>query len=133
LVTEVLHIRSALPLLAFGALGAGISVASLVLSSTDGSPSAFGRLIAEPLPNVVFVAAAGFGAGGPGRSCGRSPRGSSRRRRRHDPARKGGVIRLQKEYVETHSAAQRRSHGSPCPKWPQTSPLMVVAATQFSA
>lgn len=63
LVTEVLHIRSALPLLAFGALGAGISVASLVLSSTDGSPSAFGRLVAEPLPNVVFVAAAGFGVG----------------------------------------------------------------------
>jgi hypothetical protein len=63
LVTEVFHIRSALPLLAFGALGAGISVASLVLSSTDGSPSAFGRLIAEPLPNVVFVAAAGFGVG----------------------------------------------------------------------
>jgi hypothetical protein len=63
LVTEVLHIRSALPLLAFGALGAGISVASLLLSSTNGSPSAFGRLVAEPLPNVVFVAAAGFGVG----------------------------------------------------------------------
>jgi hypothetical protein len=63
LVTEVLHIRSALPLLAFGALGAGISVASLLLSSTNGSPSAVGRLIAEPLPNVDFVAAAGFGVG----------------------------------------------------------------------
>jgi hypothetical protein len=35
--------------------------------------------------------------------------------------------------VEADSAALRRSYGSPCPKWPQTSPLMVVAATPFSA
>ena len=55
--------RSALPLLTLGALGAGVSVAGLLLSSTDGSPSAYGRLVAEPLPNIVFVAAAGFGVG----------------------------------------------------------------------
>ena len=67
LVTEVFHLRSALPLLAFGALGAGISVASLLLSSTDGSPSAFGRLHRRATAQRRLRRGGGLRRGGPGR------------------------------------------------------------------
>ena len=50
-------------MLALGGLGAGLSVALLLLTPADGAPTAYDRLLAEPLPNVVFVAAAGFGMG----------------------------------------------------------------------
>jgi hypothetical protein len=50
-------------MLALGGLGAGLSVALLLLTPADGAASAYDRLLAEPLPNVVFVAAAGFGMG----------------------------------------------------------------------
>ena len=63
MVTVVLQLRSALLILALGLIGAGLAVGFLLLTPTDGSPTAYGRLIAEPLPNVVFVAAAGFGIG----------------------------------------------------------------------
>jgi hypothetical protein len=35
----------------------------LILIPTGEASTPYGRLIAEPLPNVIFVAAAGFGLG----------------------------------------------------------------------
>lgn len=48
-------------MLTLGLLGAALSVAFLLLIPTD--DAAGGRLFAQPLPIVVFVAAAGFGIG----------------------------------------------------------------------
>jgi ABC-type sugar transport system permease subunit len=49
--------------LAFGMLGALLSVFFLIVIPTDGAPAGYGQLIAEQLPTLVFVAAAGFGMG----------------------------------------------------------------------
>jgi hypothetical protein len=50
-------------MLALGAFGAVLSVGLLLLFPVDAASSPYGRLMAEPLPNVVFIAAAGFGVG----------------------------------------------------------------------
>ncbi len=47
-------------MLAFGLIGSGLALAFLLLFPTSEAPTAYSRLIAEPLPNVILVAAAGF-------------------------------------------------------------------------
>ena len=50
-------------MLTLGLLGAALSVAFLLLIPTDDAAGGYGRLFAQPLPIVVFVAAVGFGIG----------------------------------------------------------------------
>ncbi len=52
-----------LPTLSLGILGAVVSIGLLPLVPADAGSTPYGRLMAEPLPNVVFVGAIGFGAG----------------------------------------------------------------------
>jgi len=59
----VTQFRSLLLTLAFGVLGALLSVFFLIVIPTDGAPAGYGQLIAEQLPTLVFVAVAGFGMG----------------------------------------------------------------------
>ena len=47
-------------MLAFGMIGAGLSLAFLLLLPTNEAPTAYSRLISEPLPNVILVAVVGF-------------------------------------------------------------------------
>lgn len=56
-------LRARLLMLALGVLGAGLSIGLLPLIPSDAGTTAYGRLIAEPLPNLIFVGAIGFGAG----------------------------------------------------------------------
>ena len=63
LVIEMLRVRYAFPMLALGVLGAGLSIGLLSLIPTDAPSSAYGRLMDEPLPNVILVGAIGFGFG----------------------------------------------------------------------
>jgi hypothetical protein len=62
-VTEVLRSRSTLLILPLGIIGAALALSFLILIPTGEASTAYARLIAEPLPNVIFVAAAGFGLG----------------------------------------------------------------------
>lgn len=62
-MTEVLRSRSALLALPLGIIGAALALSLLILIPTGEAPTAYGRLLAEPLPNLVFVAAAGFALG----------------------------------------------------------------------
>lgn len=63
MVTEVLRSRSTLLALPLGIIGAALALSFLILIPTGEASTPYGRLIAEPLPNVIFVAAAGFGLG----------------------------------------------------------------------
>lgn len=56
-------LRSTLLMLVLGTLGAGLSVAVLLMIPTDAAPADYGRSIAEQLPVLVFVGGAGFGMG----------------------------------------------------------------------
>jgi hypothetical protein len=47
-------------MLAFGMIGAGLSLALLLLLPTNEAPTAYSRLIVEPVPNIILVAAGGF-------------------------------------------------------------------------
>jgi hypothetical protein len=49
--------------LAFGMLGALLSVFFLIVIPTDGAPAGYGQLLAEQLPTLVLVVAVGFGMG----------------------------------------------------------------------
>jgi hypothetical protein len=46
--------------MAFGVVGAVLSVAFLLLLPTDGAPSGYGELIFDDLPVVMFAAGTGF-------------------------------------------------------------------------
>jgi hypothetical protein len=63
MVIEVPQARYAFSILALGALGASLSIGLLPLIPADAASTAYGRLLDEPLPNVVFVGAIGFGVG----------------------------------------------------------------------
>jgi hypothetical protein len=60
---EMLRSRDAFPMLALGVLGAGLSIGLLPLIPADAPSSAYGRLMDEPLPNVLLVGAIGFCVG----------------------------------------------------------------------
>lgn len=49
--------------LSLGVLGAAFSIGLLPLIPVDAASTAYGRLMDESLPNVIFVGAIGFGAG----------------------------------------------------------------------
>jgi hypothetical protein len=59
----VLRSQSALLAFPLGIIGAALTLSLLVLIPNGEASTAYGRLLAEPLPNVIFVAAAGFGLG----------------------------------------------------------------------
>ena len=50
-------------MLPLGIIGAALALSFLILIPTGEASTAYARLTAEPLPNVIFVAAAGFGLG----------------------------------------------------------------------
>ena len=63
MVTEVLRSQSALVALPLGILGAALALSVLILIPTGEAATPYARLLAEPLPNVIFLAASGFGLG----------------------------------------------------------------------
>lgn len=59
----MLRSRSVLLALPLGIIGAALALSLLFLIPTGEASTAYDRLLAEPLPNQIFIAAAGFGLG----------------------------------------------------------------------